>query len=208
VLPTVGLTFGGQEKTPAVHWPILTSYLADVLEPLQSGCVLDKCAGRGFVERSRGRPSPRGRHPPPSTAQRASLAGAASDPPARQNRRHRTPRPSQSDDLQQGRSHASCFPNNEERRGDSPPWSGFAREDPFHSTVLASRRYRLVRWLNLSHVKQVPASQADLQRGGPFHSRGTSPCGGTIGCRVTSDLQIHARRAPTRQAPGHSTGAT
>jgi hypothetical protein len=64
----VGLTFDGQEKTLAEHWPILTS--ADVLEPLQSGCVLDKCAGRGFVERVKAGHLLAG-GPPPSTAQRA-----------------------------------------------------------------------------------------------------------------------------------------
>jgi hypothetical protein len=86
----VGLTFDGQEKTLAEHWPILTSDLADVLELLQSGCVLDRCAGRGFVKcveasssASRQAISSRAAPPAFNSAARASLAATASDPPAR-----------------------------------------------------------------------------------------------------------------------------
>jgi hypothetical protein len=90
---------------------------------------------------------------------------------------------------------------------------------PFHSTLLASRRYRLVRWLKLSHVEQVLRVRRTCKEvDRAFHSRRTDHCGGTICCRVTSDpsdcrshldfashagacdLFAHAQRAPTRQA--------
>jgi hypothetical protein len=146
----------------------------------------------------RGRPSPRGRHPPPSTAQREHRSRAL----------HRIRR--------QGRTGGIALLGPRSR-------TTFSKVDPMRRASLTTKNAEGILhrrrashakhslpgatapWLKLSHVEQVPRPRRTCKEvDRAFHSRGTDRCGGTICCRVTSDLQIVVRTSPLPVKPARA----